>query len=92
MRSESWWRGWRRVGLMGAIGGGYVALRRWLTVHVVLINVRKVENPLSVLSGPKPSIVSSYIYLYDIYIYMYTYTYTYIHIYMHIYIYTYMHA
>jgi len=40
-----------RVVLLVGVGLGYAAVRRWITVHVVLMNVRRVENPLSVLSG-----------------------------------------
>jgi hypothetical protein len=41
----------QRVGVLVGVGVAYVAWRRWLTEHVVLLHVRLIENPLSALAG-----------------------------------------
>jgi len=50
-REGVWARGVARGGLMVGLGVGYVLFRRWLTVDVVLLNVRHVENGLVALRG-----------------------------------------
>lgn len=49
-----------RTAVLVVAGAGYLAYRRWLTVHVVVLNYRHLENPIAFLNGSQSQGVWSF--------------------------------